>query len=87
MSRTPIVLCVDPRESMCLEAHIPKAPKLLLGEQVNKYVRETVKKLVFEKTLKNIRKTKVFSVIENHTKSVCFIRVSVISQFHWCAKR
>ena len=39
------------------------------------------------KPSKNIRKTKVFSVIENHTKSVCFKRVSVISQFHWCAKR
>ena len=38
------------------------------------------------KPSKNTRKTKVFNVTAGHIKSVCFIRVSVISQFNLCAE-
>ena len=33
------------------------------------------------------RKTNVFIMMSHHNKSVCFIRFSVISMFHLCAKR
>ena len=38
------------------------------------------------KPFKTIRKTKVFTMTAGHSKSVCFIRVSVISQFNRCAE-